>query len=168
MDEMEFTEAESNMNDLSSKVPSRSWMQLLMRKGSMKRKRVMRRMLKDTALPSKIGVFESGRVFESGSSSSVCSHKRAERSKGTKKKEQCLTLSRKISIVVGRPNAETDDERHLAQSLGELVYRYDMPDWKKDAFGKAPTFGQRSKLSIQDRRHNLPIYKLKNELIQCA
>ncbi|BBG96925.1 hypothetical protein Prudu_005887 [Prunus dulcis] len=42
---------------------------------------------------------------------------------------------------------------------------YDMPEWKKDAFGKTISFGQRSKLSIQEQRQSLPIYKLKKELI---
>ncbi|KAG9152707.1 hypothetical protein Leryth_019270 [Lithospermum erythrorhizon] len=43
-----------------------------------------------------------------------------------------------------------------------------MPEWKKDAYGKALTFGQRSKLSIQDQRQSLPIFKLKKELIQAV
>ncbi|KAL2643858.1 hypothetical protein R1flu_011445 [Riccia fluitans] len=63
------------------------------------------------------------------------------------------------------PMPETG-ERHLAQELrGVGLSAYDMPEWKKDAFGKAPTFGQRSKLSIQEQRQSLPIYKLKNELV---
>ncbi|KAL0905128.1 hypothetical protein M5K25_027307 [Dendrobium thyrsiflorum] len=64
------------------------------------------------------------------------------------------------------PMPETG-ERHLAQELrGVGLSAYDMPEWKKDAYGKALTFGQRSKLSIQDQRQSLPIYKLKKELIQ--
>eukprot|EP00249_Psilotum_nudum_P023176 c28773_g1_i1 orf=661-4329(-) len=64
------------------------------------------------------------------------------------------------------PMPETG-ERHLAQELrGVGLSAYDMPEWKKDAFGKAPTFGQRSKLSIQEQRQRLPIFRLKNELIQ--
>ncbi|KAJ8772558.1 hypothetical protein K2173_027735 [Erythroxylum novogranatense] len=60
-------------------------------------------------------------------------------------------------------------ERHLAQELrGVGLSAYDMPEWKKDAFGKALTFGQRSKLSIQEQRQSLPIYKLKKELIQAV
>jgi ATP-dependent RNA helicase DHX8/PRP22 len=39
-----------------------------------------------------------------------------------------------------------------------------MPEWKKEAYGKALTFGQRSKLSIQEQRQSLPIYKLKKAL----
>ncbi|CAA7022961.1 unnamed protein product [Microthlaspi erraticum] len=60
-------------------------------------------------------------------------------------------------------------ERHLAQELrGVGLSAYDMPEWKKDAFGKTPTFGQRSKLSMQEQRESLPIYKLKKELIQAV
>ncbi|KAJ3692981.1 hypothetical protein LUZ60_012076 [Juncus effusus] len=60
-------------------------------------------------------------------------------------------------------------ERHLAQELrGVGLSAYDMPEWKKDAYGKALTFGQRSKLSIQDQKQSLPIYKLKKELIQAV
>ncbi|KAL6534995.1 hypothetical protein OROHE_013049 [Orobanche hederae] len=60
-------------------------------------------------------------------------------------------------------------ERHLAQELrGVGLSAYDMPEWKKDAYGKALTFGQRSKLSIQEQRQSLPIYKLKKELVQAC
>ncbi|KAF3510131.1 hypothetical protein F2Q69_00009709 [Brassica cretica] len=66
------------------------------------------------------------------------------------------------------PMPETG-ERHLAQELrGVGLSAYDMPEWKKDAFGNTPTFGQRSKLSIQEQRESLPIYKLKTELIQAV
>ncbi|GLT99458.1 hypothetical protein SLE2022_168960 [Rubroshorea leprosula] len=60
-------------------------------------------------------------------------------------------------------------ERHLAQELrGVGLSAYDMPEWKKDAFGKSLTFGQRSKLPIQEQRQSLPIYKLKKELVQAV
>ncbi|KAI5353745.1 hypothetical protein L3X38_006639 [Prunus dulcis] len=63
------------------------------------------------------------------------------------------------------PMPETG-ERHLAQEFrGVGLSAYDMPEWKKDAFGKTISFGQRSKLSIQEQRQSLPIYKLKKELI---
>ncbi|XP_051132111.1 probable pre-mRNA-splicing factor ATP-dependent RNA helicase DEAH5 [Andrographis paniculata] len=66
------------------------------------------------------------------------------------------------------PMPETG-ERHLAQELrGVGLSAYDMPEWKKDAYGKALTFGQRSKLSIQEQRQSLPIYKLKKDLIQAC
>lgn len=60
-------------------------------------------------------------------------------------------------------------ERHLAYELrGVGLSAYEMPEWKKQAYDKALTFGQRSKLSIQEQRKSLPIYKLKNELIQAV
>ncbi|PQM34083.1 hypothetical protein Pyn_38041 [Prunus yedoensis var. nudiflora] len=63
------------------------------------------------------------------------------------------------------PMPETG-ERHLAQELRRVgLSAYDMPEWKKDAFGKTISFGQRSKLPIQEQRQSLPIYKLKKELI---
>ncbi|KAF9611032.1 hypothetical protein IFM89_026383 [Coptis chinensis] len=66
------------------------------------------------------------------------------------------------------PMPETG-ERHLAQELrGIGLSGYDMPEWKKDAYGKTLTFGQRSKLSIQEQRQSLPIYKLKKELVQAV
>lgn len=66
------------------------------------------------------------------------------------------------------PMPETG-ERHLAQELrGVGLSAYDMPEWKKEAYGKALTFGQKSKLSIQEQRQSLPIYKLKKELIQAV
>ena len=41
---------------------------------------------------------------------------------------------------------------------------------KKDAYGyeQSLSFGQMSKLSIQEQRQSLPIYKLKKELIQAV
>ncbi|PON78535.1 putative pre-mRNA-splicing factor ATP-dependent RNA helicase [Parasponia andersonii] len=66
------------------------------------------------------------------------------------------------------PMPETG-ERHLAQELrGVGLSAYDMPEWKKDAFGKTISFGQRSKLSIQEQRQSLPIYKLKKELVEAV
>ncbi|GAB4853780.1 hypothetical protein Ancab_017973 [Ancistrocladus abbreviatus] len=57
-------------------------------------------------------------------------------------------------------------KRHLAEELrGVSLSTYDMPEWKKEAYGKVLTFGQKSKLSIQEQRQSLPIYKLKKELI---
>ncbi|XP_019155920.1 PREDICTED: probable pre-mRNA-splicing factor ATP-dependent RNA helicase DEAH5 [Ipomoea nil] len=71
------------------------------------------------------------------------------------------------------PMPETG-ERHLAQELRGVglslsAYDNDMAEWKKkDGYGKALSFGQRSKLSIQEQRQSLPIYKLKKELVQAV
>ena len=49
-----------------------------------------------------------------------------------------------------------------------LSSTYDTPKWKKNAYGhgQSLSFGHRSKLSIQEQRQSLPIYKLKRELIK--
>ncbi|XP_075486102.1 putative pre-mRNA-splicing factor ATP-dependent RNA helicase DEAH5 [Primulina tabacum] len=66
------------------------------------------------------------------------------------------------------PMPETGD-RLLAQELkGVGLSAYDMPEWRKDDYGKAPTFGKRSKLSLQEQRQSLPIYNLKSELVQAV
>ncbi|PWA55988.1 DNA/RNA helicase, ATP-dependent, DEAH-box type, conserved site-containing protein [Artemisia annua] len=61
-------------------------------------------------------------------------------------------------------------ERHLAQELrGVGLSAYDhKPEWERDSYSKAFTFGPRSKLSLQEQRQSLPIYKLKKELVQAV
>ncbi|VAI89168.1 unnamed protein product [Triticum turgidum subsp. durum] len=57
--------------------------------------------------------------------------------------------------------------RCLAQELrGAGLSAQSMPEWKKRAYGKTGTFGKRSSLPIQDQRQQLPIYRLKNELVK--
>jgi ATP-dependent RNA helicase DHX8/PRP22 len=43
-----------------------------------------------------------------------------------------------------------------------------MPEWKKAALGKAPTFGIRDNRSIREQRESLPIFKLRDQLIQAV
>ena len=43
-----------------------------------------------------------------------------------------------------------------------------MPEWKTKALGKAPTFGMRDARSIKEQRESLPIYKLKDQLVQAV
>ncbi|KAF0904588.1 hypothetical protein E2562_035687 [Oryza meyeriana var. granulata] len=59
--------------------------------------------------------------------------------------------------------------RYLAQELrGVGLSVESMPEWKKEAYGKTVRFGQMSRLSIQEQRQSLPIYRLKNELIKAV
>uniref|UniRef100_A0A0E0PXH9 RNA helicase n=1 Tax=Oryza rufipogon TaxID=4529 RepID=A0A0E0PXH9_ORYRU len=59
--------------------------------------------------------------------------------------------------------------RYLAQELrGVGLSAESMPEWKKEAYGKTVTFGQTSRLSILEQRQSLPIFRLKNELIQAV
>ncbi|KAF9454217.1 P-loop containing nucleoside triphosphate hydrolase protein [Macrolepiota fuliginosa MF-IS2] len=47
-----------------------------------------------------------------------------------------------------------------SQKVGEV------PKWKEQSFNKATTFGEITSLSIQDQRKSLPIYKLRDQLLQ--
>ncbi|XP_015694102.1 probable pre-mRNA-splicing factor ATP-dependent RNA helicase DEAH5 isoform X2 [Oryza brachyantha] len=59
--------------------------------------------------------------------------------------------------------------RYLAQELrGVGLSAESMPEWKKESYGKNVRFGQMSRLSIQEQRQSLPIYRLKNELIKAV
>jgi len=59
-------------------------------------------------------------------------------------------------------------ERHLAYELrGVGLSAFAMPEWKENS-EKTISFGPKSKLSIPEQRQSLPIYKLKNELIQAV
>ena len=42
---------------------------------------------------------------------------------------------------------------------------YEVPEWKSKAMGKAVTYGIKDARSIKDQRENLPIFKLKQQLI---
>jgi ATP-dependent RNA helicase DHX8/PRP22 len=62
-----------------------------------------------------------------------------------------------------------DSERIFAQDQrGNLKGQKskEVPQWKEVAFNKATTYGEISKLSIQDQRKSLPIYKLWDPLLQ--
>ena len=43
----------------------------------------------------------------------------------------------------------------------------DIPEWKKHAFGgNKASYGKKTQLSILEQRESLPIYRLKEQLIQ--
>jgi len=57
-------------------------------------------------------------------------------------------------------------ERHVAQELrgiGQPVF--EMPEWKTAALGKGTRFGKQTTQSITEEREGLPIFKLRNELL---
>ena len=58
--------------------------------------------------------------------------------------------------------------RYLMQELvGTGLSAQSVPEWKM-TYGKAGTYGQKSRLSIQEQRQSLPIFKLKKELINAV
>lgn len=45
----------------------------------------------------------------------------------------------------------------------------DIPEWKKHAFGgNKASYGKKTQLSILEQRESLPIYKLKEQLVQVS
>jgi ATP-dependent RNA helicase DHX8/PRP22 len=60
----------------------------------------------------------------------------------------------------------TENDRVFAQDLrGNLQGQAHATHWKEQTFNKATTFGKITSLSIQDQRKSLPIYKLRDELL---
>ncbi|UPQ97127.1 DEAH-box nuclear pre-mRNA splicing factor [Chloropicon primus] len=60
------------------------------------------------------------------------------------------------------------DRQLAAEVKGTGLAARDVPEWKQKAFGKATSYGQRSSLSIAEQRKGLPIYKLRDQLIQAV
>jgi len=59
-------------------------------------------------------------------------------------------------------------ERHFAQELRSLnvgQQGFEIPEWKQKAQGKNLSYGHVSTKSLKDQRESLPIYKLKQELM---
>ena len=60
-------------------------------------------------------------------------------------------------------------ERQLAQGLrGTNLSAPEVPEWKQKAMGKAPTLGVKDVRPIKDQRESLPIFLLRDELIQAV
>ncbi|KAF5352727.1 hypothetical protein D9756_005877 [Leucocoprinus leucothites] len=62
-----------------------------------------------------------------------------------------------------------DSEKVFAQDMrGNLRSQKagEVPKWREQSFNKATTFGEITSLSIQDQRKSLPIYKLRDQLLQ--
>ena len=62
----------------------------------------------------------------------------------------------------------SQQDRVFAQDLRSNLRhgQSDAPKWKEATFNKATTFGEITSLSIQDQRKNLPIYKLRDPLLE--
>ena len=59
-------------------------------------------------------------------------------------------------------------ERALVANVRNMGFtNQDMPEWKKSAFGgNKASYGKRTKLTIMEQRESLPIFKLKEQLVQ--
>lgn len=59
-----------------------------------------------------------------------------------------------------------DSEKMFAQDMRGNQKVGETPGWKAQSFNKATTFGEITSLSIQDQRRSLPIFKLRDQLLQ--
>ena len=58
---------------------------------------------------------------------------------------------------------------HTLQELrGIGLAGYEAPEWKTKAMGKAPTFGYSDVRPIKEQRESLPVFKLRDQLIQAV
>jgi ATP-dependent RNA helicase DHX8/PRP22 len=66
------------------------------------------------------------------------------------------------------PMAQGQDKVFAQDLRGNILGQKasEVPQWKQETFNKATTFGKITSLSIQDQRKSLPIYKLKEPLLQ--
>lgn len=63
------------------------------------------------------------------------------------------------------------DQRVFASDLKSSTLNRgggDMPEWKRVTMSKDQSFGKRTSLSIKDQRESLPVFKLRNQLIQAV
>lgn len=63
------------------------------------------------------------------------------------------------------PNREAQSSSQSKSGAGTILA--DIPEWKRQAFGgKKASYGKKTELSIMEQRESLPIFKLKDQLIQ--
>ncbi|KAK9814683.1 hypothetical protein WJX72_009734 [[Myrmecia] bisecta] len=88
------------------------------------------------------------------------------------REQQQRTLLEAIPKDLSRPWEDPlpeQGERHLAGELrGIGLGTYEMPEWKAKALGKAPTFGLKDARPIKEQRESLPIFKLRDKLIEAV
>ena len=58
-------------------------------------------------------------------------------------------------------------ERYLANDFKQSAAPPEMPEWKRVSFGGVrAAYGKKTELSIVEQRQSLPIYKLRENLVQ--
>ena len=63
------------------------------------------------------------------------------------------------------PNRDAQTSSQSKGGAGTILA--DIPEWKRQAFGgKKASYGRKTELSIMEQRESLPIYKLKDQLVQ--
>ncbi|EGN96603.1 hypothetical protein SERLA73DRAFT_111238 [Serpula lacrymans var. lacrymans S7.3] len=82
--------------------------------------------------------------------------------------EQADSEARDFSAPWLDPMAKDTDKMFAQDLRGNLRGQKagEVPKWREQTFNKATTYGEITNLSIQDQRKNLPIYKLRDPLLQ--
>ncbi|CAG8527360.1 4070_t:CDS:10 [Paraglomus occultum] len=78
------------------------------------------------------------------------------------------SVSRDVNTAWLDPMPEPG-ERHFAQDLRSIAAGRkagEVPEWKRETFNKATSFGKITNMSIKEQRESLPIFKLRSQLIQ--
>ncbi|CAL1694638.1 unnamed protein product [Somion occarium] len=82
--------------------------------------------------------------------------------------EQADSEARDFSAPWLDPMSKESDKIFAQDLRGNLRGQKagEQPKWKEATFNKATTFGEITSMSIQDQRKNLPIYKLRDQLLE--
>eukprot|EP00061_Rhincodon_typus_P009490 g33041.t1 len=65
------------------------------------------------------------------------------------------------------PLPDVDGRQIAANMRGIGMMPQDIPEWKKHAFGgNKASYGRKTQMSILEQRESLPIYRLKEQLVQ--
>lgn len=73
-----------------------------------------------------------------------------------------------LRMIISHPFSFAAEGRQIAANMrGIGMMPNDIPEWKKHAFGgNKASYGKKTQMSIIEQRESLPIYKLKEQLVQ--
>lgn len=68
------------------------------------------------------------------------------------------------------PMSQNDDKVFAQDARGNIMGQKagEVPKWREETFNKATTFGKITSLSITEQRQSLPIFKLRDKLVQAV
>ncbi|CAE6462417.1 unnamed protein product [Rhizoctonia solani] len=84
--------------------------------------------------------------------------------------EQADSEARDFSTPWLDPMSQGDDKVFAQDTRGNIMGQKagEVPQWRAETFNKATTFGRITSLSIAEQRQSLPIYKLREKLVQAV
>ena len=72
-------------------------------------------------------------------------------------------------MMLNSPENHHFTERYLANDFKQLAAPPEMPEWKRVSFGGVrAAYGKKTNLSLLEQRQCLPIYKLRENLVQVS